>query len=94
MSMKRGFGETGQRIPIGPNDPPEVFVLEANLLVIYSDLISEAVDDILEKFPGQEQPRAAAAAFIAKIGEDIPDETIRGAVKRLATIKFRLRGVT
>jgi hypothetical protein len=80
-----------ERIPIGPDDPDEVFVLQANLLAQYSELISQAADDIQAKFPSS---RVAETAFIAKIGWNIPDETIRGAVKRLATVKFRLRGVT
>jgi hypothetical protein len=77
-----------ERIPIGPDDPDEVFVLEANLLAQYSELISQAADDIQAKYPGS---KAAAAAFIATIGADIPDSTILAAVKRLATIKFQLR---
>jgi hypothetical protein len=76
-----------ERIPIGPDDPDEVFVLEADLLAQYSECIARDVADILAKYPG-----STGEAYIAAIGQDIPDETIRGAVKRLATIKF-LRGM-
>jgi hypothetical protein len=79
-----------ERIPIGPDDPDEVFVLQATLLAQYRELISQAADDIQAKYPGS---KAAAAAFIATIGVDIPDSTILAAVKRLATIKFRLLGM-
>jgi len=47
-----------------------VFVLQATLLTQYRKLISHAADDIQAKYPGS---KAAAAAFIATIGVDIPD---------------------
>jgi hypothetical protein len=82
-----------ERQPIRPDDPDEVFAIVAALLSQYSDFIAQDIDDILAKFPGPEFPTAAVTAYVAKIGEDIPDETIRGSVKRLAAIKFRNRGM-
>jgi hypothetical protein len=74
------------RVAVHASDPPEVFLLEAELLTRYRDIIESAVADISARFP---EPESAARAFIARIGSDIPDATIRAAVKRLATIKFR-----
>jgi hypothetical protein len=81
------------RSSIHAGDPEEVFVEEAKLLAFYNDHIERDADDILARFPGPEKPTAAATAYIAKLVEDVPDETIKSAVKRLATTKFRLRGM-
>jgi len=82
------------RVSIHAGDPPEVFEIEAKLLTEYSERIARDVDDILGKCPDPKEAQAEAAAYIAKIGENIQDDTIKAAVKRLATVKFRLRGIT
>lgn len=82
------MSSTTQRIPIHAGDPDEVFQLEAKLLAEYATAIERDVEDILEKFPG-----STGTAYVEKIGEDIPDQTIRAAVKRLAASKFRQKGM-
>jgi len=81
------------RRPIHADDPPEVFEAEAQLLAAYSNAIGQAVDEIIAEFPEPEYAAVAAKAYIDKIGENIPDQTIKAAVKKLATIKFKLRGI-
>jgi hypothetical protein len=48
------------------------------------------VDEIIANYPNPEYAAAAAKAYIGKIGENISDETIKAAVKRLATIKLKI----
>jgi hypothetical protein len=81
------MSDTTQRIPIHAGDPDEIFEVEARLLADYAVAIERDVADILAKFPG-----ATGAAYIKNIGENIPDETIKAAVKRPAS-KFRQAGV-
>jgi hypothetical protein len=82
-----------ERQSIHSGDPDAVFIEEAKLLAVYSEQIDRDADDILARFPGPEKPIAAATAYIAKVGENIPDETIKSAVKKLAASKFRSRGM-
>jgi hypothetical protein len=77
-----------QRIAIHAGDPPGIFEEEAKLLALYASAIERDVADILEKFPG-----STGTAYIENIGENIPDETIKAAVKRLAASKFRQKGM-
>jgi len=81
------------RRAIHAGDPPEVFEAEAKLLAAYSERIEAALADILTEFLDLDARKAAATAFIATIDTDMPDETIRAAIKRLTTVKFRLRGI-
>ena len=81
------------RVSIHAADRREVFAEEARLLTTYAEQIASSVEKIIDKYPEPEGSNAAARAYIAAIGFNIPDDTIRAAVKRLATIKFRLRGV-
>lgn len=48
------------------------------------------MDEIIANYPNPEYATAAAKAYIGKIGENISDETIKAAVKRLATIKLKI----
>jgi hypothetical protein len=86
----RAMSNTAQRIPIHAGDPDEVFVVEAELLTQYATLIERDVADILAKFPGS---TAGWAAYVDTLGSDIPDDTIKAAVKRLAVSKIRQAGV-
>jgi hypothetical protein len=61
------------------------------VLANYGERIGRAADDIATNFPDPDLSAAAANAFIAVVGSNIPDETIRAAVKRLAADKFRRR---
>jgi hypothetical protein len=79
------------RRAIHAGDPPEVFVFEQKLLAGYSVCIGRAADDIAANFPDPDLSAAAASSFVAVVGSDIPDETLRAAVKRLAAVKFRRR---
>jgi hypothetical protein len=81
------------RVPIHAGDPPEVFELQAKLLAAYRDAIAADIDDITAKFPDPDLQIGAATAYVARIGSEIPDTTIRAAVKRLASSKFRQRGI-
>jgi hypothetical protein len=81
------------RRAIHAGDPPGVFEIEAELLAAYSEPIDAAVEDILSEFSYPDARELAATAFIANIGTDMPDETIRAALERLVTVKFRLRGI-
>jgi hypothetical protein len=81
------------RIPVHAGDPPEVFEAEAKLLAAYRSAIVSDVSAIVEKFPDPDDQTHAAKAYVAKIGSEIPDSTIKAAVKRLAASKFRLRGI-
>jgi hypothetical protein len=81
------------RIPVHAGDPPEVFEAEAKLLAAYSGEFARVVSAIVEKFPDPDDQTRAAKAYAAKIGSEIPDSTIKAAVKRLAASKFRLRGI-
>lgn len=81
------------RVPIHAGDPPEVFEAEAKLLAAYRDAIVADVDDMIEKFSDPDAQASGAKAYVARIGSEIPDATIRAAVKRLASSKFRQRGV-
>ncbi len=84
----------GRRIPIHAGDPPQVFELEAQLLMAYSERIGRDVDDIAAMCGGRrDELEAAQAAYVEKIGFNIPDTTIRAAVKRLAIGKFRLHAL-
>jgi hypothetical protein len=79
---------TAQRIAIHAGDPDEVFEVEARLLMQWANVIERDVADILVKFPG-----TTGTEYVEKIGENIPDETIKAAVKRLAASKFRQKGM-
>ena len=81
------------RIPVHAGDPPEVFELVAKLLADYRDKIVPVVDDIIQEFSDPDVRISAATAYVARIGSEIPDTTIRAAVKRLASSKFRQRGI-
>jgi hypothetical protein len=81
------------RLAVHAGDPPEIFVLEQKLLATYSVRIGRVIDDIAANFPDPELSAAAASSFVAVVGSDIPEETIRGAVKKMAAHKARLRGV-
>lgn len=81
------------RTPIHAGDPPEVFEEEAKLLAAYSSEFARVVSAIVEKFPDPDDQAHAAKAYVAQIGSEIPDSTIKAAVKRLAASKFRLRGI-
>ena len=74
------------RRAINAGDPPEVFEVEAQLLAAYSQRIESVVEDILAKFSDPDARKVAATAFIAKIGTNMPDDTILAAIKRLATV--------
>jgi hypothetical protein len=67
------------------NDPGQKFLAD------YGERIGRAADDIAAKFPDPDLSAAAAASFVAVVGSDIPDETLRAAVKRLAADKLQLR---
>jgi len=81
------------RAPVHAGDPPEVFEAEAKLLAAYRDAIVSAIDDIMAKFSDADLQTSAATAYVANAGSEIPDATIRAAVKRLASSKFRQRGI-
>ena len=67
--------------------------MEAELLTEWGEAIGRCVKDIAGQFPKPNSSTAAATAFIARIGNEIPDSTIKAAVKRLATVRFRIAGV-
>jgi hypothetical protein len=81
------------RAPVHAGDPPEVFEAEAKLLAAYRDAIATDIDDIMANFSDPDLQTSAATAYVAKIGSEIPDATIRSAVKRLASSKFRQRRI-
>lgn len=81
------------RTPVHATDPPEVFEAEARLLAAYRDAIVADIDDIMANFSDADLQTRAATAYVAKIGSEIPDATIRAAVKKLASSKFRQRGI-
>jgi hypothetical protein len=81
------------RAPVHAADPPEVFETEAKLLAAYRDAIVSDIDDIMAKFSDADLQTSAATAYVAKIGSEISDATIRAAVKRLASSKFRQCGI-
>jgi hypothetical protein len=81
------------RAPVHAGDPPEVFELVAKLLADYRDKIVPDVDDIIEKFSDPDARITSATAYVARIGSEIPDTTIRASVERLASSKFRQCGV-
>jgi hypothetical protein len=84
---------TSDRLAIHAGDPDAVFVEEAKLLAYYSATIAPVVDDIMQEFLDPAAARVAAAAYIAARTRDIPDETIKGAVRTLARKKFQIRGL-
>jgi hypothetical protein len=63
------------------------------LLAAYRDATVTVIDDIMAKFFDPDLQTSAATAYVAKIGSEIPDATIRAAVKMLASSKFRQRGI-
>jgi hypothetical protein len=81
------------RAPVHAGDPPEVFEAVAKLLTEYRDVIVTDIDDITAKFSDPDLQTSAATAYVSKIGSEIPDATIRAAVKKLAASKFRQRGI-
>jgi hypothetical protein len=81
------------RAPVHAGDPPEIFEAEVKLLAAYRDAIVADIDDIMAKFSDPDLQTSAATAYVAKIGSEIPDATIRAAVKKLASGKFRQRGI-
>lgn len=81
------------RAPVHAGDPPEVFEVEAKLLAAYRDAIVTDIDGIMAKFSDPNLQTSAATAYVAKIGSEISDATIRAAVKKLASSKFRQRGI-
>jgi hypothetical protein len=74
-------------------DPLEILIEEAKLLDQFRVQTDLAADDILKKFPDLPHARAAATAFIARIGSNIPDYSIAAAVKNIAIVEFARRGV-
>ena len=62
-------------------------------MTAYSSEFARVVSATVEKFPDPDDQTRAARAYVAKIGSEIPDSTIKAAVKRLAASKFRLRGI-
>ncbi|SNB53960.1 hypothetical protein SAMN05414138_1029 [Rhodoplanes sp. JGI PP 4-B12] len=76
------------------DEPLDVLIEEARLLDLYREQIGEAIEDILRKSPNSLCSRAAATAFVARIGSNIPDHSIAAAVKSLAIIEFARRGLT
>jgi hypothetical protein len=81
------------RAPVHAGDPPEVFEAVAKLLAEYRNAIVRDVADIKAKFSDPDLQTSAATAYVAAIGSEIPDATIRAAVKKLASSKFRQRGI-
>jgi hypothetical protein len=65
------------------NDPAQ------KVLANYGERIGRAADDIATNFPDPDLSAAAAKAFVAVVGSEIPDETLRTAVKRLAANNVR-----
>jgi hypothetical protein len=78
--------------PILFDDCFEVLKLEAAVVAEFRALIAEAADDIVAR----PLPTIAAAAFINKLGEDIPrrHRSVERAVKNAAIIEFAKRGIT
>ena len=79
-----GAGSLTGRRPVHADDPDEVFVLEANLLAQYSESIGRDVAKIKAQCSAHAELQAAAAAYLAEIGSNIPDPIIRSAVRRLS----------
>jgi hypothetical protein len=74
---------------ISADDPIEVWAVGAAVLAAYSNVINRNVEDMLAEFPDADDFRRLAKAYINKLGENLPDETIRAALKKLAANKFR-----
>lgn len=72
-------------------DASIVFETEAKLLAAYAILTD--LDDIMSKLSDAELRIIATSAYVAQIGSEIPDATIRSAVKKLAASKFRQHGI-
>jgi hypothetical protein len=85
--------QAAARLPVHAGDPPEVFVEQARLLAWYSEHIGRDVEKIIAQCGSAAEQRVAAAAYLAEIGSNIPDRTIRATVRRLAALKFRTLGV-
>jgi hypothetical protein len=79
---------TTMRRPICAEDPEEIFQVEARLLADYATAIERDVLKIAAKFPG-----TTGTEYVEQIGENISDETLKAAVKKLAAVKFWLRGM-
>jgi hypothetical protein len=87
------MSDTTQRIAIHASDPDEVFEAEARLLMQYATAIERDVADIVGRYADPDFQAAAARCYANKIAWNVPDSTIKAAVKRLAAVKFRLRGM-
>ena len=59
------------------------------MLAQYSEGIGRDVEKIKAQCSARPELQAAAAAYVAAIGSNIPDPIIRTAVRRLAALKFR-----
>lgn len=75
------------------DDPIDVHVEIGKLLEQYRPLINKSADAILLRFPGSNLSRIAAAAYVKELGSEIPDPTVRAAVKNLAVGEFARRGI-
>ncbi len=72
-------------------DAPVVFEMEAKLLAAYAILTD--LDHIMAKLSDAELRIIATSTYVAQIGSEIPDATIRAAVKKLAASKFQQHGI-
>lgn len=81
------------RVPVHVDDNPAVFDEVAKLLASYSERIGCDVERIAAQCHTAAHLKVAATAYLAEIGSNIPDPGIKAAVKGLAAVKFKLRGV-
>ena len=78
------------RLPVHAGDPPAVFEIVADFLRWYSGRIERDVDKLAADCRTREELEAVAAGYVGAIGNNIPDQTIRAAVKRCARVKFQV----
>jgi hypothetical protein len=93
MSETPALPEPRKHRPIHAGDPPEVFAEEAKLLAWYGEHIGSSAKKLIAQCSGPAEQRAAAEGYLSEVGSNIPDSTIRAAVRRLAALKFRKLGV-
>ncbi|MGD0419803.1 MAG: hypothetical protein ABSA68_09555 [Xanthobacteraceae bacterium] len=75
------------------DDPIDVQIEIGKLLDQYRPQINKCADEILLRFCGSNLSRIAAAAYVKKLGSEIPDRAVRAAVKNLAIIEFARREI-
>jgi hypothetical protein len=73
--------------------PLDVMIAEARFVKKAAPLIARDVEKIITELPDEECWRAAAVSYVAQLGKEIADPSLRATVKNAAIAQFARKGI-